>query len=232
MVLGHARVVDLAQLLRVVRQQRLLRTGGLEGLGVGRTLVLVFVVAHRVAERVEVRYRDRRQGADPVRVRRRHRPGDRRAPVVSDQVEALPAEVLGDGQHIAEEFLHPVVGHLLRPHTGGIAALIRGDREALGTAEHRQLLAPLHRRLREAVQQQHRTAVLGTGRQRVELPGRSRDLDVLGHPATVLVGEAADHRPRRHRTGMVRIRPVSPRSGNPSYRSGTRPAAGRSDRRR
>lgn len=89
-----------------------------------------------------------------ARVRRRsgcraaRPPGDGTAPVVPGEVEGVPAEPVGYGQHIPNEFAHPVGEGLLRLHPGGVAPQVGRDGPKAPLAQRGDLVVPGDGRLR------------------------------------------------------------------------------------
>ena len=87
-------------------------------------------------------------------------PRDLPAPIVTDEVEGLGAQRIGEVEHIGDEPWGRVGGDVHRSHAGRVAALIGCDRVKTGSSERRDDVAPREARLWEPVQQQHQR---GTG---------------------------------------------------------------------
>src|SRR5919206_473638 len=167
-------VVEPAQpaLLEQLALRGARRAKQLEVLG---ALPLVGIAAERLAERRAVRSGNRAQGPQPLGMRGGGHPGHRRAPVVADEVEAWPAERVGDRHHVADQLLGHVGLDLRRADAGRVAALVDGDRAVPRRGEHRELMLPLLGGFGEAVQQEDGASVHGAGGERVERPDGRRD---------------------------------------------------------
>ncbi len=107
------------------------------------------------------------QRLEPLGVGAGQRPGDHAAPVVRDEVEAVRALGVGEGEGVGDEFGHGVVGDLRGAGARGVAALVDGDGAVAGRAQGGQHRAPGVGELGPAVQQQDEVTVGRSGRQGV-----------------------------------------------------------------
>ena len=99
------------------------------------------------------------QRAQALLVGAAYAPGHRRAPVMADEMELVPAEPVGDRQRVGDQMVHLVVLDTLGPPPGRVAPLVGRDGPVAGVTQRRKLRPPLPRRLREPVQQEHKLAV-------------------------------------------------------------------------
>ena len=97
----------------------------------------------------------------------RRQPGDRAAPVVADQREALEPERLGEREHVLDQPVGPVILDVLRPVRAGEAALVGHDQPEL-VLQPRRDPAPGAVRFRKAVEQDDRRRVLRPAERDVE----------------------------------------------------------------
>jgi hypothetical protein len=106
-----------------------------------------------------------------------HLPGHRAAPVVADEVEAVEPECVGHAQHVGQQLGRPVGLDLGRAGAGRVAPLIERARPVAGLGQGGDLGRPRQRGLGEAVQEEHRLAVLGPVDASVEGERPDRDVD-------------------------------------------------------
>ena len=100
--------------------------------------------------------REHGQPAAPGRRGDGQRPGQRGAPVVADHGGPLDPERVEQAEHVGDQGRHRVGG---RRRPGGPTAepaQVRRDHPVPGRDQRRDLVPPQRRRVREAVQQQHR----------------------------------------------------------------------------
>ena len=91
-------------------------------------------------------------------------PCNETAPIVADKVEPIGADGVGEGQHIARQFLDPIRIHVGWASPWRVAALIERQRPE-GATEERDDAVPRACSLREPVQQDH---ALGIGRAAID----------------------------------------------------------------
>ena len=89
----------------------------------------------------------------------RHLPRHGAAPVVTDEVDPLDPELVGEAEHVVDEPLDAVL-----PHVGGagarrVAPLVGSHGAVPGVSQGLELVPPRERRLRETVQQEHELSV-------------------------------------------------------------------------
>src|ERR1700747_3260071 len=96
------------------------------------------------------------------------RPRNHAAPVVSDDMERLRANGVGDSKDVVHEAVWTIFSHVERPGAAGIATLVESDRSVSGRAQSFQAIPPPTGELRPAVQQHDNRAALGTAQARVE----------------------------------------------------------------
>ncbi len=143
-------------------------------------LLIVGVLVEGPAERGRMGPRQNGEGAEPSRMAVRGDPRHVAAPVVADQVKrpAGCSARVGKVEHVLDQPVDAVGGQApgrVRPHAGGVAALVRGHRAVAGRAQRGNLVPPGVARLRVAVQEQDERAVGGAGDVRGEAAFRRRD---------------------------------------------------------
>ena len=126
-----------------------------------------------------MRHRHRRPAAHPLGVAAREDPADDRAPVVAHQVERVASHRVGDREYVGYQVVDPIVLDTLGSRPRRVPALVGSDGPVAGGRQRLQLMTPLVRRLREAVQQQHELAVGRAGGTRVEHELADGNLDPL-----------------------------------------------------
>ena len=104
-----------------------------------------------------------RQRAHAIGMVSRNHPRDHAPEVVPDEIESIRAERVGHAKDIGDEQRGLVRGHVVGAGAGGVAPLIECHRPEAGVGERRELQPPRARRLREAVQQDHRPPGRGSG---------------------------------------------------------------------
>src|SRR5262249_57808658 len=107
-----------------------------------------------------VRRRHGRDREGPVGVPSGDLPRGPAAPVVADEVETVDPELVGEAQDVAHEPVEAVLPHVAGPGPGRVAPLVGCDGAIPRGAQRPELMAPREGRLREAVQQEDRRAVI------------------------------------------------------------------------
>ena len=168
-----------AQAVAAVLEQKLLRSPLLaEQVDVARPLPLI-IAEQRIGERRRVRHGHRRERAQTFGVTAGHMPRDRRAPVVTDEVEAIDAQHIGHRDDIGHQVLGPVMIHADGTGSGRVAPLVGRDRAIAGHAERVELGAPFEAALREPVEEKHGLAACRSRGEGVEREPAHEDLEVL-----------------------------------------------------
>jgi hypothetical protein len=172
---GHAEAVDV------------LRRGALGG-----------IVEQRTLEDQRVRGVGDDQSRDPARMPQRRRPRDRAAPVVAGQREPVPAQRIGQRQHVGDQPVDPVVRLVRRLGGAGVAALIGGG-DRVVRREVGKLVPPCPPRFGKAVQEQDGVAVRRAAHGNVERhaggEGNASGLKSHGIPFVPSENEGRDRRP-------------------------------------
>jgi hypothetical protein len=95
-------------------------------------------------------------------------PRNHATPIVSDDMERLRTNGVGDSKNIVHETVRTIVSHVERSCAAGIATLVESDGPISGRAKSFQVISPPTGELRPAVQQHDDRTVLGTGQPRVD----------------------------------------------------------------
>jgi hypothetical protein len=95
---------------------------------------------------------------DPIRDEHGRQPGHGGSKVVADDVGRLNAESVQDPGHVHDRVPQRVGGHAVRPVRTAEPAHVRCDDPEPPSSQERDLVPPQARRIRPAVQQNHRDA--------------------------------------------------------------------------
>ena len=145
-------------------------------------LALVAVIEQRALEDEGVRRVDDHQPLDAGGVLQRRHPGDRAAPIVADQREAVDAVVIGEREQVGDDPVGRVLFDALRLGRAGIAALV-GREDEMVAREIRHDAAPRPVRFGKAVQQNDGRLVARTGDLHVQVDagGECDAVEGVGH---------------------------------------------------
>src|SRR5215469_16230441 len=99
---------------------------------------------------------DTNDPGDAVSMSKRHLPGDKSTPVVTDENGLVDGKMIEQSGEIAGQVLEIVIFDRLGPVGRAIAALVRRDRPNAGLAQRLDLVAPGKRDLRPAVAENKR----------------------------------------------------------------------------
>src|SRR6476620_2688208 len=168
-VFRHARVECSAQPSGSVGEQgRLGRTVTESKADVVETVALFEIGFTGLLKGDRVRRREHGQRLEPLWMGRCERPRNHAAPIVSDDMERLRADGVGDSKDIVHETVWTIFSHVERSGTTGIATLVESHGSVSGRAQSFQAILPPTGELRPAVQQHDDRAALGTAQARVE----------------------------------------------------------------
>ena len=124
---------------------------------------------------------DDRKTREPRVAAQRCAPGDRSAPVVADQCEALDVERIGERENIVDQLVGLVRLQLLWAVGSGKAALVGHDQVEV-VLQPRRDLAPGAMRFGKAVKQDYGRARAIAGQRNIERDaGAQRNAPKLGH---------------------------------------------------
>jgi hypothetical protein len=98
---------------------------------------------------------------------------------VSDDVEILATKDICHLHHVSDRMWDAIRLNLYWPRSRGVATLVRSNSAIAHVSQNGELVAPLERALRKAVQQKHQRPVLGSRCDRFEHELSRLDLHVL-----------------------------------------------------
>ena len=142
------------------------------------------ILGHRLQPHGRMRRVEDRHALDRSGPARRHPPGDRRAPVVADQREALATDSLGQGEDVVGQRVETIGRRAPGLGAEVVAALVGRDHPEARRGQWLDQLTPAEPEFRKPMQQYHQRPVRGASLSHVQGHPIGQDYPVFNHEHT------------------------------------------------